>query len=450
MLEGTFAAVQGLLAVFEDNGNTRTIMFCALVGALIIFIQKSGGVDGFILRVQKLLEKYENKKSGSNVIIVQLLAWLTGVLIFVESSISVLTVGSLYRPIFDKLKIPREKLAYIADSSSAPASILIPFNGWGAYIMGLLAGLGFTDPFATMFKAMAYNFYPMLALIGVLIVIFTQKDFGPMRKAELRAKTTGKLMNDGATPMVADELTDIPTKHGVTPKAFNMVIPIAIMVLMMPIMLSYTGWEAALGKYPDGSFIEKASYAIGQGSGSTSVLIAVLASLLCSMFLYKAQGIMGFREMVDLTIKGIAGLMPLALLMLLAFAIGSVCKQLETGAYVADVASGWITPSLVPFFVFLIACFIAFSTGTSWGTFAIMLTIAVPMAREMDANMYMTIAAVMGGGVFGDHCSPISDTTILSSMASASDHIDHVRTQLPYAAVAGGLAALGYLVFGMF
>jgi len=117
MLEGTFAAVQGLVAVFEDNGNTRTIMFCALVGALIIFIQKSGGVDGFILRVQKLLEKYENKKSGSNVIIVQLLAWLTGVLIFVESSISVLTVGSLYRPIFDKLKIPREKLAYIADSS---------------------------------------------------------------------------------------------------------------------------------------------------------------------------------------------------------------------------------------------------------------------------------------------------------------------------------------------
>lgn len=449
-LYGTFDAVQALVDVFKSEGNTRTIMFAALVGALIIFIQKSGGVEGFIIKVTRLLEHYEAKKSGSNRIIVQLLAWLTGVLIFVESSISVLTVGALYRPLFDRLQISREKLAYIADSSSAPSSILIPFNGWGAFIMGLLLAQGFSDPFATMFKSMIYNFYPILALIFVLVIILTGKDFGPMAKAERRVRETGKLLPDGAQPMISDELTDVATKNGVKPKAYNMVLPILVMVLMMPIMLTYTGWSAAMTDRADAGFFGQMFYAIGQGSGSTAVLIAVLTAILFSMVLYRAQGIMKMKEMVDLTLKGIAGMIPLALLMLMAFAIGNVCKELDTGNYVAEVASAWLSPGLVPFIVFLVSCFIAFSTGTSWGTFAIMIAIAVPMARTMDANVYITIAAALGGGVFGDHCSPISDTTILSSMASASDHIDHVRTQLPYAAVAGVSAALIYLLLGLF
>lgn len=448
-ITGSFDTVQALVDVFKDAGNTRTIMFCALVGALIIFIQRSGGVEGFILHINRLLERYEARKRGSNRIVVQFLAWLTGVLIFVESSISVLTVGALYRPIFDKLQISREKLAYLADSSSAPASILIPFNGWGAFIMGLLLAQGFDDPFATMFKAMVYNFYPMLALVLAIIIIFTQKDFGPMAKAERRAREEGKLMNDDAQPMISDELTDVEIKEGVTPRAYNMILPILVMVLMMPIMLSVTGWEAALKERPDASFLGQVFYAIGQGSGSTSVLIAVLLSIFFSMILYRVQGIMRFREMVDLTIKGISGMIPLSMLMLFAFAIGAVCKQMETGQYVADVASTWLSPSLVPFIVFLVSCFIAFSTGTSWGTFAIMIAIAVPMANQMEANVYITIAAALGGGVFGDHCSPISDTTILSSMASASDHIDHVRTQFPYAGLAGGITALLYLLIGL-
>ncbi len=448
--QGSLDAIQALVDVFKDAGNTRTIMFCALVGALIIFIQRSGGVQGFIEKVNRLLERYESRKSGSNRVVVQFLAWLTGVLIFVESSISVLTVGALYRPIFDKLKIPREKLAYIADSSSAPASILIPFNGWGAFIMGLLLAQGFEDPFITMFKSMTYNFYPMLALIIVLIIIFSKKDFGPMAKAEKRAREEGKLVADDAKPMISDELTDVEIKEGVKPKAFNMIIPILIMVLMMPIMLSITGWSEALTERPDEGFLGKAFFAIGQGSGSTSVLVAVLFSIFCAMILYKVQGIMMFREMVDLTIKGISGMIPLSILMMLAFAIGAVCKEMETGRYVADVASMWISPNLVPFIIFIVSCFIAFSTGTSWGTFAIMIAIAVPMADQMNANIYITIAAALGGGVFGDHCSPISDTTILSSMASASDHIDHVKTQFPYAGLAGGITALAYLAMGLF
>lgn len=446
---GTFATVEALVTVFKDAGNTRTIMFCALVGGLIIFIQASGGVEGFILRVNRLLEKYEARQSGSNRVIIQFLAWLTGLLIFVESSISVLTVGALYRPIFDRLGIPREKLAYIADSSSAPSSILIPFNGWGAFIMGLLLTQGFENPFQIMIGALVYNFYPMLALILVLVIIFTKKDFGPMAKAERRAREEGKLLADGAVPMVADELTDITTKEGIQPKALNMVLPIVVMVAMMPVMLAVTGWPSAMEDYPNGSFGQQLFHAIGNGSGSTSVLIAVLTSILFSMGLYRAQGLFKLKEMVDMTLKGISGMMPLALLMLMAFAIGSVCKELGTGQYVADVTKSWLSPSMVPFILFLTSCFIAFSTGTSWGTFAIMIAIAVPMARQMDANIYLSIAAAIGGGVFGDHCSPISDTSILSSMASASDHIDHVKTQLPYAAVAGGLTALIYLMIGL-
>lgn len=445
---GFLDTIQGLVTVFEDAGNTRTIMFCALVGALIVFIQRSGGVEGFILKIQKLLDKYETKKTGNARVIVQLLAWLTGVLIFVESSISVLTVGTLYRPIFDKLGIPREKLAYIADSSSAPSSILIPFNGWGAFIMGLLASSGFTNPFSVMFKAMAYNFYPMLALILVPILILTKKDFGAMAKAEKRAKEEGKLLADGAIPMVTDELTNIEPIANIPHRARNMVVPILIMVLMMPIMLTYTGWAALTPEMTNDGILQKISFAIGNGSGSTSVLTGVIISLLVSMFYYRIQGIMKMNEMVDLTIKGISGLMPLAILMLLAFAIGAVCKELGTGVYVASVASNTISSGIIPFLIFILSCFIAFSTGTSWGTFAIMIPIAVPLAETLDVNVYIAIAAVMGGGVFGDHCSPISDTTILSSMASASDHIDHVRTQLPYALFAGVLTALLYLVFG--
>jgi len=445
---GFLETVQGLVAVFEDAGNTRTIMFCALVGALIVFIQRSGGVEGFILKIQKILDKYETKRQGNARIIVQLLAWLTGVLIFVESSISVLTVGTLYRPIFDKLKIPREKLAYIADSSSAPSSILIPFNGWGAFIMGLLVASGFSNPFATMIKAMAYNFYPIFALILVLIIILSKKDFGAMAKAEQRAKETGKVLADEAMPMVSDELTNIEPIANIPHRARNMIVPISIMVVMMPIMLTYTGWSALTTEMASDGLLSKISFAIGNGSGSTSVLVAVIISLLASMAYYRIQGIMKMNEMVDLTIKGISGLMPLALLMLFAFAIGAVCKQLGTGIYVASIASETIPGGMIPFLVFVLSCFIAFSTGTSWGTFAIMIPIAVPLAQTMDVNVLMAIAAVMGGGVFGDHCSPISDTTILSSMASASDHIDHVRTQLPYAILAGVFAALMYLIVG--
>jgi tetracycline resistance efflux pump len=446
LLEGTIATLEGFVEVFKNPGNTRTIMFSALVGALLIFIQYSGGVKGFILGIDRLLISMEKKRMGKSRVVVELIALATGILLFIETSISSLTVGTLYRPVFDRLKIPREKLAYIADSSSAPSSVLLPFNAWGAFIMGLLLAQGIEFPFQTMMSALAFNFYPMLTILMVFVIIVSRKDFGPMARAEQRTRDTGKLLNDGARPMVSDEITSYEMKEGIRPRALNMVVPLATMVVMMVVSLVYTGW----GEVEDpGSFLSHVARAMGRGSGSAAVLYAVTCSILVAMILYRAQGLMKVRKMVSLILKGISELMPLALLMMLAFSISHVCNSLGTGEYVAGITEGWLSPALLPAIVFLLSSFIAFSTGTSWGTFAIMFSIAVPMAEMHGANIFLVVAATMGGGVFGDHCSPISDTTIISSMASASDHIDHVRTQLPYALLTGILTTCLYLLMGL-
>ncbi|MEZ4840544.1 MAG: SLC13 family permease [Flavobacteriaceae bacterium] len=444
-LTGTIAAIEALVNVFKSEGNTRTIMFSAMVGALLLFIQYSRGIEGFVNRINRIIDHFEKKQSGYSRVIVQLLAHLTGLILFVESSISSLTVGTIYRPLFDKLKIPREKLAYIADSSSAPSSILIPFNAWGAFIMGLLLTQNIERPFSVMISSIGYNFYPIIAVIMVFVLILTKKDFGPMAKAEKRTKETGKLLNDGAKPMISDTITSFEPKEGIKAKAYNMIVPLAVMVLMMPINLAYTGWNN-VENYT--SFSDHVFQAIGNGSGSSAVLYAVITSILVAIVFYRVQGIMKMKEAIDLTLKGISELMPLALLMMLAFAISDACNQLGTGEFVANWSKDWLSPQLLPALVFAISAFIAFSTGTSWGTFAIMLAISIPMAEVQGSDVVLVIAATLGGGVFGDHCSPISDTTIISSMASASDHIDHVKTQLPYALVGGILTILLYLIIG--
>jgi Na+/H+ antiporter NhaC len=299
-----------------------------------------------------------------------------------------------------------------------------------------------------MIKAYPLNFYPIFAMTIVVLVILTQKDIGPMKEAERRAIEDGKVIRDGATPMISSELINMQKSKDIVAKARNMIIPIMTMVAMMPVGLIYTGWPAVenIEVYP---LWKQIFFAIGKGSGSTAVLWAVLSAIFIGAILYRWQKIFKLPEIINLVFKGIAGLIPLALLMMLAFAIGKVCRDLGTGVYIAEVAKSWLSPNLVPFIVFLVAGFIAFSTGTSWGTFAIMIPIGLQMAQMMNADLYFTIAAALGGGVFGDHSSPISDTTIISSMASASDHIDHVKTQLPYALLAGVGTALVYLIIGL-
>ena len=425
-LLGLSETLECCIRVFSDGGNTKVIAFSGMVGALIAFTQYSGGVQGFIDWI--LGKGLVNSRRSAG-----LLAFFIGLIIFVESSITCLVTGAISRPIFDKLKISREKLAYICDSTSAPVCIMIPLNGWGAFVMGLLAAQAIDQPFLAQLKALPFNFYAILAIITVLTVVLTGKDIGPMAAAERRAREEGKVLRDGAEPVVSTEIIAIEPKPGVPKRAVNMLVPIAVMVLMMPVGLLVTG---------KGDFMK--------GSGATSVFWAVLSAIIVAGLLYRLQGIMKLREQVDLFFKGLGGLMPLALLMMLAFAIGDTCKQLGTGPYVANLAHAWVSPQFVPAILFAVSCLIAFSTGTSWGTFAIMIPIGIPMVGLMGADLYLTIGAILSGGVFGDHCSPISDTTIISSMASASDHIDHVRTQLPYALLAGAVALVFYLVAGAF
>jgi len=433
---GFWALIDGLVKVFEDAGNTRIIIFTLVMGALIALMQRSGGVQGFINFMMMRLKTADAKGQR---IRVELMALVTGLLIFIESNISILTVGMLYRPVFDKLKIPREKLAYLADSSSSPSCILLPFNAWGAYIAGLLMAQGIENGFGALLEATLYNFYPMLVILGAAAVIISGRDIGDMAKAETRLRSHGLLHRPGAQPMMADGSVTINAKDGVSPRAFNMMIPLLTLILAMPCFLIWTGWESGEGRVLT---------ALQSGSGSKSVLYATALATLCAAVLNKAQGLLGVREMSDLSLKAMGGMIPLAILMVLAFALGAMCRELGTGHYVADVTSQFLSPAFIPALVFLIACFIAFSTGTSWGTFAIMIVIAVPLAQQMDLYLPLVIAAALGGGIFGDHCSPTSDTSIISSMASGTDHIDHVRTQLPYALIAGGITFTLYLGLG--
>lgn len=423
-LTGIILTVNALVAVFQDADNTRVILFSAMIGAIITFTQYSGGVQGFI---NWIVGKgiIQNRKSAG------ILAWFLGVVIFIESSICVLVSGAVSRPIFDKVKCSREKLAYILDSTSAPKCILIPLNAWGAFVLGLLAAQGVDEPVHLFISSIPFNFYALLALALVLGVVISGRDFGPMKAAETRVREQGKLLREGAEPLVSDDIIMMQPKPGVPLRAANMLIPVGVMVVSMPLVLLITG---------NGNLME--------GSGSLSVLWAVILGLTAGAAAYLVQGLLRINEITDIFMKGVGGLIPVATLMMLAFAIGDTCDALGTGPFVAQAAKASMPPGVIPAMIFVLSCFIAFSTGTSWGTFAIMVPIAVSMVEIIGLHPGLILAAVLGGGVFGDHCSPISDTTIISSMAAATDHIDHVRTQIPYALVAGSAALLLYLVFG--
>jgi tetracycline resistance efflux pump len=423
-IAGLIHTVNALVAVFQDADNTRVVLFSAMIGAIITFTQYSGGMKGFVKWVVGKGLVRTRRSAG-------LLAWFLGFIIFIESSICVLVSGAVCRPIFDKLMVSREKLSYILDSTSAPKCILIPLNAWGAFVIGLLATQKMENPVRILVSSMPFNFYAITALLLVLLVVITRRDIGPMRKAEIRVEQENKLLRDGAEPLIDDDVVMMEEKPGVTPRAINMLIPVVTMVAAMPVVLIITG---------EGNLMD--------GSGSLSVLWAVILGLMAGAIAYRIQGIMRTKEITEIFMKGLGGLVPLASLMILAFAIGDTCGALGTGPFVAQAANATLNPGVVPAVLFLLSCFIAFSTGTSWGTFAIMIPIAVPIIRIIGLHPGLVIAAVLGGGVFGDHCSPISDTTIISSMAAATDHIDHVRTQLPYALIAAGISLILFIVFG--
>lgn len=447
-LTATTTTIEAFVNVFADADNTRTIMFTALMGGLMLFIQKSGGVKGFILWMGRFTEKLVQRGLNSRKII-EMLAFITGTSIFIESTINTLTVGTVFRPVFDKLKIPREKLAYIAHSCSAPVCMLIPLNAWGAYVIGLLNAQNFTNASDIFIHSWVYGFYPMTALLMVIFIILSGKNFGPMKTAENRVKSTGDLLRSGAVPFGNHDEESTELKAHIKPRAINMLLPIIILVLMMPIGLIATGWSTTS---PSSLLSEKLLAALTHGSGATAVLYAISTSLFIASLLYLSQSIFTFTEIVNMILKGVSDLITLALLMMLAFAIGKVCRTLGTGMYVAQITHLWLHPALLPTIIFFVACLMAFAVGTAWGTFAIMLPIAIPLAQTLGPHhpdlLYMCIAASLGGGVFGNHCSPIADTTLITALGSGNDPIDHVKTQLPYAVTAAIITGTLYLMFG--
>ena len=423
-LAGLAGAIDGLVGVLGDAGNARVILFTLVIGALIATVEAAGGVKGFV-------DALERRGVFAGPRGARLLAYLTGIVVFIESNITVLVAGSVARPLFDKQKRSREMLAYLIDSTSAAVCILIPLNAWGAYILQLLEEQGVQEPVRLFASAIPYNFYALAAVVLAGVVAVTGWAIGPMKKAEARAME-GKLYDEGAPPAV-DEGALVPEPVGtIPPRAFNMIVPLLAMVVTMPLGLWITG---------DGNLLD--------GSGSTSVLWAVLVGLGVAWGLMLAQRGMSVTQLTETGLKGAGGMLGMALILLLALALGAVTRELGAGVYVAEgVAGAGVGPVLLLPLVFVTGAFIAFATGTSWGTFAIMIPIAVPAAAALGLPLAPFLAASLAGGIFGDHSSPISDTTIVSSLAAATDHIAHVRTQIPYALLAGTVAIVGFAVTG--
>ncbi len=422
-LTGVSGGLDAVINVFTDPGDTKVLVFTLLIGSLIATIEESGGVRGFVHFLETRRFVHNGKRA-------QILAWLTGIVIFIESNITLLVAGAVSRPLFDRYKISREKLAYIIDATSAPVCVMIPLNAWGAVIIGLVAATGVENPLQTFIASIPYNLYAITAVVLSAIVIWKNINIGPMKAAEERTQR-GELLWPDATPMVdvsAEQFHDEETP----PPAYLMMLPIVAMILMMPVGLYLTG---------NGNLIE--------GSGSTSILWAICTAILVSWILLLARGGISINRLMQVFMKGAGALLPIATILLLALTLGDVAKLLGTGPYVAGVVGGAVPVPLLAPLVFLTSAFIAFSVGSSWGTFAIMIPIAIPIATTLGLPVPLMLGAAISGAIFGDHASPISDTTVVASMASATDHIDHVRTQLPYALLAAAISACGFFALGL-
>ncbi len=416
------ASVERVAAAF--SGNAEILLFSTLVGSVLVLVGRMGGVAGFV-------RWFAAKSAGASARGARLLALGLGLGVFVESSITCLVSGSVARPLFDRFRQSREKLAYLTDSTSAPVCILIPMNGWGTTVLAILATLGVESGIALLVGSIPFNFYALAAVALAFWFGITNRNFGPMARAQRRAAETGQVLREGATPLASSDILETGAKEDVPLRAINMVLPLGVMLGMIFVSLWITG---------EGDLLA--------GSGGTSVLWAVLTATVVAALMGLAQGILRVRESVDLILKGASGMVPVVSVLLVSFAIAGVARELGTGAYLAGVAEaampGWAFPAVL----FLVTSTVAFSTGTSWGTFAIMLPIAIPAVAALGVDPRVVVAAVLSGGIFGDHCSPISDTTIIASMASGSDLVDHVNTQLPYALLGAAVAVLAFLVAG--
>jgi len=416
-----------------DSWNATILLFDFVVGGLIGLIYLSGGAQAFVKSVTK---KIKTARDG------QFAAWLFGLVIFFDDYSNTAVVGNAFRAVSDKLRISREKFSYIVDSTAAPVASIALISTWVGYEVGLIGdaieGTAITmTPYSIFLRSIPYSFYSIFAIILVLAIALSGRDYGPMLSAEHRARTTGKVFRDGATPLSGG--SQLKVLENVPQKTINLVVPIAVLVGISMFGMWWTGGGTSAESFTD---------AISNADAMTALLWGAAFAVIVAMIMYKAQGIGTLADMMDAFVDGAKMMLLANLILLSAWSIGSVCGDIGTAPYIVEAAKGVISPLLLPMVLFLICNLISFATGTSWGTMAIAVPIAIPLAIALDVHLPLAASAILTGSVMGDHCSPISDTTIMSSMFSGSDHIDHVKTQIPYAFTASGVAILAYLAAG--
>jgi Na+/H+ antiporter NhaC len=430
-----FSAVADTAIIYRDmlsdSWHATIILFDFVIGGLVGMIYLSGGAHGF---ANMITSGVKTARGG------QIAGAGMGCVIFFDDYSNTVIVGNGLRPVADTLKISKEKFSYILDSTAAPVATIALVSTWVGYEVGVIGDalpstMGI-NPYTIFLHSIPYRFYSILAILLVFMVTISSRDFGPMLDAEYRARTTGKLMRDGATPLAGGAKLEVLEE---APKrAINMILPIIVLVGVALFGMWWTGG----GMEPGKGFVD----AISDADSMLALLWGSIAGTIVAIIMYSVQRIANLAQMMDAFISGAKMMVMANLVLISAWSIGAICEKVGTAEFVVNISKGVVTPWVLPALLFAISAFIAFSTGTSWGTMAIVLPIAVPMGIALGVPLHLAVAPVLTGGVWGDHCSPISDTTVMSSTFAGSDHIDHVKTQLPYALLAGGVAFLMFLL----
>ena len=404
-----------IAAKIGENGYM--IIFLVLLGSLVVVVTRSGGSNAY---GQWAGKRIKNKVSA------KLAAFLLGLMIFVDDGFNCLTVGTVMRPITDKCKVSREKLAYLLDATAAPVCIIAPISSWAVAVASEVEEAGGLNAFI---RTIPYNLYAILTIVMVFFLSITDFDFGPMKKAE---------ESQNIEDMEAQK-EDSGVKNGTVP---DLVVPILTLIVCSILGMAYVG-----GYFEGHSFAE----AIGENP-TAGLTLGTFAALLAAMVMYVPRKLMGLREFMAGVVDGIKTMIPALLILILAWALGGVCREMiGTGLFVSNfVTTANLSFSFLPAIVFAVAAFLSFSMGTAWGTFGILLPIVsmICVGTEGAAVLIPALGATLAGSVYGDHCSPISDTTILASTGAQCEHLKHVETQLPYATLVAAVCFAGYLVAG--
>lgn len=415
-----------LIPELTDSYNAGVLILLAFIGGFVALVEKSGGGTAFAARINQWVK---TKRQA------QLAAWFGGVAIFFSDLGTPLIVGPVFRPLMDRLNISRQKLAYIIDSTASPVAILIPFIGWGVYIMSLIYqeydALGIQESeFTAFINTIPFQFYAWLAVVMVPLLAVLNFDFGTMAKAEADSvNALGAELDENSAAIEKNRVFSHPNAKPILVWA-----PLLIMAVVLGIMLVPLGFPFAQVSGLDFR------------AGLSTAYFFAASALIALMSLYRVRG---FLSSVDIYLKGISSMMQVAITLLLAWALSDIGRELGAADYIASVAQAGLPIWMLPMISFLLAGIISFATGSSWGTFAIMLPLVIPTAFALDAPMYACIGAVLSGGLWGDHSSPISETTILSSTGASCAQIEHFKTQLPYALFNGGISLLMFAVAGL-